>query len=187
MKSIELITDANCSIFRALVHQLHIQDRHHAWRTPVLASTGIDGNVNARTVVLRKVDFASQTLEIYTDRRSPKVQELSNKPTAIFVFWSARLAWQLRVRVSFANQVPSSHVKAQWLQVMQTARANDYLEPLPPGSPCTEVSSAHTLLEKGDNFALLISEVLEIDWLELGRAGHRRARMLQDTWQWLTP
>jgi pyridoxine/pyridoxamine 5'-phosphate oxidase len=31
-------------------------DRHHAWRTPVLATVGCDGSPNARTVVLRKVD-----------------------------------------------------------------------------------------------------------------------------------
>ncbi len=30
-------------------------DRHHEWRTPVLASNGLDGSVQARTVVLRRV------------------------------------------------------------------------------------------------------------------------------------
>ena len=33
------------------------------------------------------VDLASQTLQIYTDRRNPKIHEPSNEPKAIFVFW----------------------------------------------------------------------------------------------------
>ena len=37
------------------------------------------------------VDVASQTLQIYTDRRNPKIHEPINEPKAIFVFWSARL------------------------------------------------------------------------------------------------
>jgi pyridoxine/pyridoxamine 5'-phosphate oxidase len=68
------------------------QDRHHAWRTPVLATVNDCGAVNARTVVLRSVDQASQTLQIFTDQRSPKLVEIVNEPKAIFVFWSARLS-----------------------------------------------------------------------------------------------
>jgi pyridoxamine 5'-phosphate oxidase len=62
------------------------QDRHHAWRTPVLASVGRDGAANARTVVLRHADAADQTLRIYTDRRSPKLSEIATDPHALFVF-----------------------------------------------------------------------------------------------------
>lgn len=163
------------------------QDRHHAWRTPVLATTGKDGAVNARTVVLRSVDVTSQTLQIYTDQRSPKAQELINEPRAIFVFWSARLSWQLRVRVSITNQSSGSKVEALWQRLKHTSAAADYTGPLVPGSPRPEANSALTLPEQPHNFALLIAQVLEIDWLELGRAGHRRARLLQDAWQWLTP
>ena len=163
------------------------QDRHHAWRTPVLATAGNDTTVNARTVVLRSVDEASQSLQIYTDQRSPKVQELIDEPNAMFVFWSTRLNWQLRVRVTIANQTSGSQVEAHWQRVQQTAAAADYLSALAPGSPCPEAFSAGTLPQHTNNFALLTAQVLEIDWLELGRTGHRRARLLQDTWQWLTP
>ncbi len=33
------------------------------------------------------VDLVSQTLQIYTDRRNPKIHEPINEPKAIFVFW----------------------------------------------------------------------------------------------------
>jgi hypothetical protein len=163
------------------------QDRHHAWRTPVLATVDKDGAVNARTVVLRSVDVANQTLQIYTDLRSPKVQELIDQPEAMFVFWSARLNWQLRVRVCVSNQTSGPQVEAHWERVQQTAAAADYLGALAPGSPCADTFSALTLPQQNNNFTLLVAQVSEIDWLELGRAGHRRARLLQNTWQWLTP
>ena len=74
------------------------QDRHHAWRTPVLATTGEDGLPHARTVVLREADANTAHLRFYTDGRSAKVSQLSYRPDALLVFWSKRLNWQLRVR-----------------------------------------------------------------------------------------
>jgi len=164
------------------------QDRHHAWRTPVLATAGSDGTVNARTVVLRDVDVAQQMLRIYTDRRSPKVSELATEPDALFVFWSTRLSWQLRVRVAMSTQTAGPLVEAHWQGVQQSAAAADYLVgAAAPGTPCPEAQSASTAPHTNHNFALLSAQVREIDWLELGRTGHRRARLLADTWQWLTP
>jgi hypothetical protein len=163
------------------------KDRHHAWRTPVLATTGQDGTVNARTVVLRSVDQASQTLQIFTDQRSPKVAEIANEPRAMFVFWSARLNWQLRVRVFVTNQTDGAQVEAHWQKVQQTAAASDYLGALAPGSLCAETYSASTPPEQANNFTLLIAQIVEIDWLELGRSGHRRAQLLENTWKWLAP
>lgn len=69
-------------------------DRHHEWRTPVLATVGCDGSPNARTVVLSKVDAKLLTFCFYTDARSEKVSELAKEPKAVFVFWSLRLNWQ---------------------------------------------------------------------------------------------
>ena len=51
-------------------------------RTPVLATTGLDGVAQARTVVLREVRRTSEQLLIYTDARSPKVAELLAQPLA---------------------------------------------------------------------------------------------------------
>jgi hypothetical protein len=37
------------------------------------------------------------------------------------------------------------------------------------------------------SFALLRAQVLQMDWLELSRDGHRRAQLSANTWEWLTP
>lgn len=54
-------------------------DRHHAWRTPVLATTACDGNANARTVVLRRADASLGTLLFFTDQRSGKVADIAHR------------------------------------------------------------------------------------------------------------
>ena len=172
-----------------------VQDRHHEWRTPVLATAQMGGAPNARMVVLREVDADLARLIIYTDSRSDKVSELANQPDALLVFWSKRLSWQLRVRVGVRVHVAGPLVDAAWERVRQTAAAADYLSPAAPGStlssapyskdgtqptnPSNQTSQHH--------LAIIEAQVQEIDWLELARSGHRRARLHADTWDWLTP
>lgn len=167
-------------------------DRHHEWRTPVLASTDADGLPDARTVVLRQVDAVAGQLTFYTDSRSPKVLQLHAQAQAMLVFWSARLGWQLRVRVACKVITAGPEVEALWHGVKQSAAAGDYLSPLPPGAVLTQGSStpnAETTdgLTSVHNFAVLRAQVLQIDWLELSREGHRRAQLSATHWEWLTP
>ena len=42
-------------------------DKHHDWRTPVLATVDGHGLPQARTVVLRQADRTAQTLAFFTD------------------------------------------------------------------------------------------------------------------------
>jgi general stress protein 26 len=167
-------------------------DRHHEWRTPVLASADAKGLPDARTVVLRQVDTVAAQLTFYTDNRSPKVAQLHAQAAAMLVFWSARLSWQLRVRVACSVITAGPEVEALWQGVKQSAAAGDYLSPRPPGAvlppdrgaaDTTKASAAAPT----HSFALLRAQVLQMDWLELSRDGHRRAQLIANTWEWLTP
>ena len=162
-------------------------DRHHAWRTPVLATVGCDGSPNARTVVLRKVDTNQQTLYFYTDARSAKVSELTKEPKAVLAFWSGRLNWQLRVKVEISVATHGPEIQALWQRIQQSASAADYLATEAPGSERTTGFSTAQNLSGDHHFALLNAQVLQMDWLELGHGAHRRARLSADTWQWLVP
>ncbi len=162
-------------------------DRHHEWRTPVLATAGCDGSPNARTVVLRKVDTNHQTLCFYTDARSAKVSELTKEPKAVLAFWSGRLNWQLRVKVEISVATDGPELQALWQRVQQSASAADYLATEAPGSERTTGFSTAQNLSGDHHFALLNAQVLQMDWLELGLGAHRRARLSADTWQWLIP
>jgi hypothetical protein len=163
------------------------QDRHHEWRTPVLATVGKDGTPNARTVVLRDADATLQSLQFFTDRRSPKISELVHQPAAMLVFWSKRLNWQLRVRAELAVQTTGLQVDAVWDRLGQTAAAADYLSLDAPGDDLPVGQTPPGDAKGMHHLAILVAKVQEIDWLELRRSGHRRAAFGKDTWQWLVP
>lgn len=159
-------------------------DRHHEWRTPVLATTGLDGLPQARTVVLRGADAQASRLVFFTDNRSPKVAELQATPTAAFVFWSKRLSWQLRVRVGTQVHTDGPLVDAAWSRVSQSAAASDYLTAQPPGSPWHQPTPA---TGGPHHLAVVTARIEHLDWLELSREGHRRASLTQNSAQWLVP
>ena len=161
------------------------QDRHHDWRTPVLASAGDAGWPDARTVVLRQVRAEQQQLGLFTDRRSPKVTQLRQQAQAMLVFWSPRLGWQLRVRLCLSVVDEGPEVQAIWQGLQHSAAAGDYLSPQPPGTPLTTNDPLAT--SATPQLALLQGQVIEMDWLELSREGHRRARLVAQDWTWITP
>jgi pyridoxamine 5'-phosphate oxidase len=166
------------------------QDRHHEWRTPVLATVDANHTPQARTVVLRQVDSQLSKLQIYTDNRSPKVAELAASPHATLVFWSTRLSWQLRVRTLATVQRTGPEVDAVWTRVSQSAAAGDYLSIRAPGDAlptANTISTADTVSQSPHQLALITLQVQEIDWLELARSGHRRAVFSADRWEWRVP
>ena len=162
-------------------------DRHHEWRTPVLATVGCDGSPNARTVVLRKVDAKLLTFCFYTDARSEKVSELAKEPKAVFVFWSLRLNWQLRVKAEISISTKGPELQALWQRVQQSASAGDYMATEAPGTERPTGFGTAQNLSGDHHFALLNAQALQMDWLELGHGAHRRARLSANTWQWLVP
>ncbi len=163
------------------------QDRHHAWRTPVFATANASGFVNARTVVLRRVDAVTGVLEIYTDRRSEKVADLRHQPRAQFVFWSERLHWQLRVTVTASVATDGLHAQKIWQSVKQSPAARDYLGTEAPGALLGTDRAVTATVSDETHFAVVCGIVIEMDWLELARDNHRRARLTADTWTWLKP
>ncbi|MBU6258857.1 MAG: pyridoxamine 5'-phosphate oxidase family protein [Burkholderiales bacterium] len=161
------------------------RDKAHGWRIGVLASAGDDG-ADARSVVLREFDAATRELSIYTDARSPKVQQLGADPRATLVLWSAALGWQLRLKLSVRVETCGLTVSSRWALLKMTPAAHDYLSPLPPG---TALPSALQPPERGtrDHFAILIARVEAVDWLELHAQGQRRACFGAGPGGWLAP
>lgn len=165
-------------------------DKHHEWRTPVLAT--VDGDAaDARTVVLREVNADDSTLVMFSDARAAKLAQLQENPVGTLVMWSRRLSWQLRLRVQLSAQTEGLAVASRWAGLKLSPAAQDYLSPSPPGQtlePHVEVppATAAPAAERG-HFALLEARVLSADWLELHREGHRRARFDDQGARWLVP
>jgi pyridoxamine 5'-phosphate oxidase len=163
-------------------------DKHHEWRTPILATQGIGmAGPQARTVVLRHADALTRSLRIYTDSRSPKCKELALQPLAQLAFWSRRLSWQLRVSARVTIQTDGEMVDSAWHRMRHSPAANDYLSQLPPGHIQSSVLNTPVVAEASQKHFLAIAnfEVLDMDWLSLKRDGHCRARIepnAQVTW-----
>ena len=177
--------------------QRAIHDRHHEWRTPVLATLGLDGLPEARTVVLRQVDAQLANMAFYTDSRSPKIAELGATPHASLVFWSKRLSWQLRVRVQVVIHTSGKQVTEAWERVRQSPAAGDYLSAAAPGAvlpdaPALPNASALPApiaipANLSHHLSIVSMRVLDMDWLELARTGHRRAFLRGTSFEWRVP
>ncbi|CAM8634868.1 PPOX_FMN_cyano, PPOX class probable FMN-dependent enzyme, alr4036 family [Comamonadaceae bacterium] len=167
--------------------QRAVQDRHHEWRTPVLATVGTDALPQARTVVLRHADARQTALQFYTDSRSPKIEELEAHPSVALVFWSKRLSWQLRIRAKATVQRTGAEVDAVWTRVSQSPAAGDYLSAKAPGDLLMDETSPNTSGGSQHHLAVITLQVQDMDWLELARTGHRRAVFTADQWEWRVP
>ena len=169
-------------------HQLELatHDTHHAWRSPVLATVDGDG-ADARTVILREVDARQKQLLTFTDERAGKVTQLLRHPRATLVMWSPALGWQLRCRVLLSLEMSGLAATSRWAKIKLTPAAQDYLARLPPGAPLDAAVAVAPEPLKREYFAVVSAQVLSIDWLELHRSGHRRARFDGSGSQWLQP
>ena len=167
-------------------------DKHHDWRTPVLATVDAQGRPQARTVVLRQADRAAQTLVFFTDARSPKCAELRALPDAALLFWSPRLSWQLRAGVHARVITEGPEVDAAWARVRSSPAAGDYLSARPPGDVLDDVQAdvaggGAPIAPGAHHLAVVRLAVQTLDWLELARTGHRRARVSGDKVEWRVP
>ena len=164
---------------------LAVSQRGHGFRRMGLAT--VDGETaDLRTVVLREVDSGQGTLKFFTDARSPKVRQIQARPSATLMVWCERLGWQLRLRVALTVETSGLAVSSRWARLKLTPAAQDYLSPLPPGTPADPTP----LPERASReyFAVVTATVLAIDWLELHADGNRRAAFdAAGHGQWLVP
>lgn len=163
-----------------------VQQKDHAWRTPVLATRALNGQPTLRTVVLREVDVDNWQCQFYTDKRSAKCQQIKAMPDGELLFWCPVLQWQLRAAVDYQLLTSGPLVEAVWQQIAATPAAADYLSVRPPGSALTETEN-DTCKADPPNLAVIIATVKQIDWLALSTSGHRRALLSNDSFQWLVP
>ena len=159
------------------------QDAAHEWHVLTLATVDVD-RADARSVVLREVDEQAHTLLFYTDLRSPKVAQLRRHPQATLLAWSRTLAWQLRLQVSLTLLDSGLEVSSRWAKMKLSPSAQDYLAPLPPGTPLPLHAPDR---DTRQHFGVVRAQVDGIDWTELHADGHRRARFDARGSLWLTP
>ena len=131
---------------------------------------------NVRTVVLRSWDVPSRTLTIHSDVRAQKMVEIAALPAVALHVWDA--GSQIQVRLwGQAHVVGPDEAAAAWARLHPGSRAS-YRAALVPGTPVLDPATLPLLDEDAarQNFAALAVMVMGMEWLHLGRDGHRRAR-----------
>ncbi|MBM3876579.1 MAG: hypothetical protein FJ386_07665 [Verrucomicrobia bacterium] len=174
----------------------------HPLRTAAFG-TATQFDASMRTVVLRSVDTARRQLACHSDVRTAKVQHLRLNPNVQWLFHDAAARVQLRITALAMTHHVDAIAEAAWKSVPVTNRPN-YCSRHPPGTAIAapelalpaewreRVPTPDETARGFDNFAVLVTTVEHMDWLQLGADGrHRRAGF---TWTgtrfsgvWLAP
>lgn len=177
--------------------ELAVRDRTHPMHTPVLATVR-DGRAEARVVVLRAQDAAAGRLRVHTDSRSWKVSDIEAAPSVTVLGFDATAKLQIRIRGDARVHTDDSLAQDAWDR-SRPFSLHCYHQVEAPGIPVAEPPRAvrpeqGRERERGrDNFAVIVIEAREIEWLYLDAAGHRRAIFRRNTehkaWQghWTAP
>ena len=152
------------------------------WRFVTLATMAGTGP-QARTVGLRGADRDARTVEIHTDARTPKVDELRADPRAQILLWDAATQEQVRLSVTVTPVFADAD---RWARVPEGSRGNYGTDPQ-PGTP---IPGAAAYGRAGDpaRFAALVGRVARMDAVLLASDPHRRAVWTDGAgWAWVAP
>ncbi|MFD3407595.1 pyridoxamine 5'-phosphate oxidase family protein [Aquirufa sp. HETE-83D] len=169
------------------------------FHTPCVATLN-SGEVNMRTVVLRKTIPVDKELRFHTDIRSPKWNELSINSSISALFYDSEERIQLRVKGKAVLHHTNDMTAKAWETTSLSSR-KCYLTHFSPSSFSDGSTSGlseeieqenFTLAESEvgyENFGIVSIQVQSIDWLWLNHAGHRRAFFdySDGSFQWMIP
>jgi hypothetical protein len=160
-----------------------VVDRKSPLHTPAVATTGIDGTPQVRTVVLRGVNVGLREVRFHTDRRSGKFAEISRDPRVAVLGYDAGHKIQLRLAGRARLHAGDDDIIAAEAWARSQARSRlCYRQPLAPGAAMSAGAVDGEQLASGfENFVVAVVVVEALEWLYLAHAGHRRARFNWDT------
>jgi pyridoxamine 5'-phosphate oxidase len=161
-----------------------VADRRSPFHHPVVATNGLDGQPQARTVILRSCDVPTRTLRFHTDARSEKAREIAQDPRLTMHFYDPGAKIQVRLSGHATLHRDGAVADAAWSGSRVFSRQCYGITP-GPGSAIT-AGGAFSLPEITDEatdigraqFTAVTVEATRLEWLYLAAAGHRRARFM---------
>ncbi len=179
------------------------KDRRCPAHHPVVATVSALGEPRQRVMILRSADWANNQLRFHTDIRAAKADDLNHNASASVLIYDEERKIQLRI-AGTARVTGNEAAEQPWQNSTLFAR-RCYLADPAPGLPSHQPTSGLAPDMEGRqpdeaevakaraNFAILLFEIQQIEWLYLANAGHRRAlftcKKPADPWhmQWLVP
>ncbi|AOF93292.1 pyridoxamine 5'-phosphate oxidase family protein [Sinorhizobium sp. RAC02] len=151
-----------------------------------LCSVDASGRPQARMVVLRRIERTRRLLEVHTDTRSAKWQEISQHASVTILGFCARTKLQLRLQGMVERHGPGSErADKAWAELSPWTRST-----YAGGPPGDEVhvgaipkSMAANAIADSDGkafFGVLSFRAEALDWFELRHADNRRALFTYD-------
>jgi pyridoxine/pyridoxamine 5'-phosphate oxidase len=166
------------------------KNKQHPFRLGAFATVGQNGT-SLRTVVVRKVIPEETVLWLYTDFRSPKVQEIQNNPNISWLFYDSTKQIQIRLHgnAEILRSTMTNHYI--WNNLPEYSKS-DYLTQQAPGSTMTDNPKVEIKdTDDSKNFCIIKTKIETMDWLQLNRSKHSRAKfeLENGAWQgeWLVP
>ena len=161
-----------------------------------------NNKVESRCVVLRHFDRNKRLLLFNTDIRSPKVKAIRSNPATHCLFYHFREKIQLRIETCSSVHYNDPVHGDAWEKATLSSR-KCYLskyrpsqkiqksgDGLPPHLLARIPSAEESQFGKA-NFAVIVNEIISIDWLYLSSNGHERALYNFDRGQirktWIAP
>ncbi len=163
-----------------------VVDRRAPARHPTLSTVSPDGKPKSRTVVLRASNSLLHTLDLHTDLRSSKIEDLTTIPFGALHIWDNAAHLQIRLEAK-VDILQGADVAPIWASLPEHTQLSYAILPA-PGQQIAS-SLAYNKTSVSDHFSVLRLSVETIEVLHLG-ADHRRASFgLGDDWagKWLVP
>lgn len=151
--------------------------KKHPFRYPCLASICND-TPNLRTIVLRDTTNKFELI-FYTDYRSNKISDFKNNANASVLFYHPKKLLQIKVTGTM-KIIDSGKVYEDYWSRVQGKSKNDFITKKAPGAIIQNPDEIE-YLEDNHNFCLLMLVPSAIEYLQLNRPNHIRAKFDVDT------
>ncbi len=158
------------------------KDTKHPFRFGVLG-TSDKNTINMRTVVIREVILTEFEIWFYTDIRTPKVTEIRNNNHITWLFYHPIDQTQIRLYGN-AEILHNTKINQTVWQNLPDYGKTDYLTKQPPGSVHDQDFHELTTASIPQNFGIVKTKIQTIDWLQLSRSGHLRAKFERNAMDW---
>jgi len=170
-------------------------DKKHPYQRAVVGTVG-GGVSNLRTIVLRNADSEIHRLFFHTDQRSAKVSDLLDNPILSWLFYHPKRQIQLRISSEIKIHLEDETSKYFW-DKGSTNSLKGYTGPYAPGTLLINYShnvkdglldktpERHEIESGYKNFTIIEALVTEIEYLRLGRNGHKRIEFSLKNREWV--
>ncbi len=180
------------------------KDRKSPLHMPCVGTISPTGLPRQRIMVLRKARKEDRLLRFHTDNRAGKVDDIADGAPISVLGYHPGAKIQLRLSGTARIETDSAAADKAWSETSLFGKRCYLAEPGPGAATDKPISGLASDLEGRKpneeevlpgrpNFAILLAEIDQIEWLYLAHTGHRRALFSWDatamewTGQWLVP